>query len=336
MIENVREDSAVAQPEEVALDPEKRRKDWCFTENNPVEEPLDFISSIRDRTDRVQYMIFQLEKSKTGTLHYQGYIELKDPRDLTWIKNQISNRAHWEWRWKTREQARNYCRKEKTKISGPYEYGEWKEKAPGKRTDLIKLREQLASGEMTMKKLTQEGSANYQTIRVAEKFFEYYEVDLRVFVVKQVFWYYGKTGVGKSRRAAQEIVADGRPYFCCRGSKYVNGYNGQPLVLISELRASRYPYVDMLDLTDGYQLKVEIKGSFTIWKPEKIWITAPFHPADTYYMTAAMEGGIEQLLRRITKVECIGEENVRNNSAANLLEDRLNTVDQRYVNNNYM
>jgi len=312
------------------VDPDKKRRDWCFTENNPEEEPLDFISSIMDRTNDVQYIIFQREKSKKGTIHYQGYIELKTSRDTKWMKKYISKRAHLEWRKKTREQAREYCRKEKTKIDGPWEAGEWKIKKPGTRTDLVKLREGLIDGSITMKSLTQTGSANYQQIRVAEKLFEYMEPDLSKFRPKEVYWYYGRAGQGKTRKATEEMLADGRPYFCATVAKYVNGYNGQPLCWFDELRPLQYPYVYLLKMLDGYEIKLEIKGSFTIWKPEKIWITSPWHPEDAYYMTAAMEGGIEQLMRRITKCECIGEGyRPRENSSENLRNDRWNTPDLR-------
>jgi len=46
-------------------------KHWCFTYNNPVEDPFVFQKLVED-TWATTYCVFQPEKGDSGTPHYQG------------------------------------------------------------------------------------------------------------------------------------------------------------------------------------------------------------------------------------------------------------------------
>ena len=61
-----------AQPGRVNL--RGQRTCWCFTLNNPQNYDIDDkkLGDMIDREDRVRYYVFQLEKSESGTKHYQG------------------------------------------------------------------------------------------------------------------------------------------------------------------------------------------------------------------------------------------------------------------------
>lgn len=102
-------------------------KNWCFTLNNPTEED-------DPKGWPVKYVAWQLEKGEEGTLHHQGYVELDKTARITGLKK-INQKAHWEIRGGTQEQAIAYAQKEDTRVEGPWEQGE---KAPGRgtRTDL--------------------------------------------------------------------------------------------------------------------------------------------------------------------------------------------------------
>jgi len=302
-------------------------KFWCFTLNNPTIEPLDLLNEAVSKK-KVDYIVFQKEQGiDEHTIHYQGYIELKGNQRMSWLRNNISNQAHWEpkSRNSTREQARDYCMKDDTRIEGPFEAGEWKEKNTGRRTYLTMIRAQVDAGQRMIQILPV--CENFQQIRFAEKLVEYRQPTYE-YKKKKVVWYWGPTDTLKTKTALAKC--DPLDRYMTSSCEWMNGYYGESYVVFNDLRAKNFPYVDLLNLLDGYEIKLEIKGSFTIWKPEKIWITSPWHPEDAYYMTAAMEGGIEQLMRRITKCECIGEGyRPRENSSENLRNDRWNTPDLR-------
>ncbi len=86
--------------------------------------------------------------------------------------------------------------------------------------------------------------------------------------------------------------------------QWFDGYWGQKYAIIDEIRAKNWPYDLMLRLLDGYQVRLPIKGGFTIWKPEIIYITSPLHPRHLYkgQLEYNVDGGIDQLLRRITTI----------------------------------
>ena len=90
--------------------------------------------------------------------------------------------------------------------------------------------------------------------------------------------------------------------------QWFDGYFGQTHVIIDEFRAKCCPYNKLLGLLDGYQRQVPVKGSFTYWKPEVIYITAPLSPAETYAGQLEFHGSIDQLLRRITKIKNFEDE----------------------------
>lgn len=82
----------------------------------------------------VRYGVYQREKGEQGTEHFQGYVEFSTKKTFAALKTWLPT-AHFEVRKGTREQARNYCMKEDTRVDGPWEHGTWATQQ-GKRTDL--------------------------------------------------------------------------------------------------------------------------------------------------------------------------------------------------------
>jgi len=106
----------------------------CFIYNNPTELPAAFLKKFEDHRV-VRYVIFQLEEGENGTPHYQGYVELTGARTYSWFHNAFV-KCHVERRKGTRDQARDYCRKEDSRKEGPFECGDWSSGGAGSRTDL--------------------------------------------------------------------------------------------------------------------------------------------------------------------------------------------------------
>lgn len=131
--------------------PTSRR--WCFTENDPhmIETLIAYFGE--ERPSLVRYCVFQLEE--VDHTHLQGYVELTSPRKLTWLKANISSTAHWEISRGSRDEARNYCMKEDSRVDGPWEYGEFTAGGQGKRNDLSDACALIASG-ATRKQLAEQ------------------------------------------------------------------------------------------------------------------------------------------------------------------------------------
>lgn len=102
----------------------------------------------------LKYACWQLEIAPTtGQPHLQGYGELKSghrPR-LRAVKalfcGDFARTVHVEARQGTRDQARDYCRKEDTRAPGhlPQEFGRWGQ-GRGERMDLEAVRDMIANG----------------------------------------------------------------------------------------------------------------------------------------------------------------------------------------------
>ena len=58
----------------------KQNVNWVFTINNPTEDDNP------QRWDGVRYLVYQKEKGKEGTQHYQGYVVFEKKKSLGGVK----------------------------------------------------------------------------------------------------------------------------------------------------------------------------------------------------------------------------------------------------------
>lgn len=276
-----------------------RWRNVVFTLNNyTVEEQAMLVPNVD-----IKYIIYAEEVAPgTGTPHLQGYCEFYKQLRQVKVKELLGRRAHIERRKGTQRQAIDYCKKinqdppvePNTKV---FEAGV-KNKA-GERTDLTTIKEMVQECNLVeVLPLCQ----NYQQIRYAEKLYEYKSLSTE-YKKKQVFWFYGETGTGKTREAYKIIGDNDFWRSTTNGGQWFNGYYGQKYALIDELRAANWPYKLMLELLDGYEIRCPNKGGFTIWNPDTVIITCPRKPEDAYQGQLQYgDGHIDQLLRRITEV----------------------------------
>lgn len=112
-------------------------KRWCFTINNPTDQDKFWCDDEEENSKTFQYIIVQEEQGhEEETKHWQGFLILKDKKRLTWLKNHVNARAHWEVAKGTNEQARDYCRKDDTYTGGlRYEFGALPARAEIKKRD---------------------------------------------------------------------------------------------------------------------------------------------------------------------------------------------------------
>lgn len=241
---------------------------WCFTLNNPTA-PLDF-----SEHEAVTYAVWQKEAGENGTPHYQGYIEMSKPSRLTAMKKIIPG-AHFEKRRGTRDQARDYCMKEESRLDGSFEYGDFGAKRQGKRNDLVRLYESVKEGKPD-RQILEEDPATYM---------RYFKAVDRVRLViaprrdfkTEVYVIWGGTGLGKSYFCrAQSPEA----YWKQRGDWW-DQYDGGSDVIIDDFYGW-LKWDTLLRLCDENPCQVEIKGGHVNFAPKRIYITSNKAPSEWY------------------------------------------------------
>lgn len=286
-----------------------RYRNFVFTLNNYTDEDrARFV-----KNEYINYVVYGLEVAPTtGTPHLQGYVELKQQMGIKAIHKHLfgNQKVHIEKRKGSQKQAIDYCKK--INQNPPCEpntevFEEGNPTHQGKRSDLSHIDNMISEG-VTLGQVVQQ-CGNFQQIRYAEKRFEYKPLSPE-YIEKEVYWHYGETGTGKTRAVYEYIKhrqEEDKTFDFFRsnigGGQWFTGYNGQQLALLDEVRAGRWPYSTMLELLDGYEVRIPTKGGFTSWNPSIVFITSPLHPKDCYKGQLEFgDGHINQLLRRITAI----------------------------------
>lgn len=269
-----------------------RFRNACWTLNNYTETEEESIRNLlNSHPQRVKYLVYGMEKGENGTPHLQGYIELMNGCTLKSIKKLLGERAHIEMRRGTSEQAVTYCKKDGSFV----ELGTPSKQ--GSRKDLDEVR-QLALSE-GMRAVTR--TYNHQNIKVAEAFLTHNETprDWK----PTIKWFYGETGLGKSRKARhwlKEEGLEGDIYTKTDGKNWWPGYDGHKGVIIDDFRDSWWSLTEMLSLLDRYEKRIEYKGGYRQFRPTHIVVTSCMSPYDCYKATGE---SIKQLIRRIDLIE---------------------------------
>jgi len=91
--------------------PRFKSKYWCFTLNNYTDDELEMLRNLVGG-HLTTYAVFGKEVGESGTPHLQGYFEFKSRWDLIRLRRWALDRAHYEPRRGTAEEASNYCKKD--------------------------------------------------------------------------------------------------------------------------------------------------------------------------------------------------------------------------------
>jgi len=269
----------------------RKGRAFCFTLNNYTPEDEAELKANTDFT----YIIYGHEVAPTtNTPHLQGYVQFAKQVSPSFVKK-INKKIHWITANGNVEQNKKYCSK------GTDIFEKDEASYQGKRTDIVEIRKKMIEGKPMIEIIAEQQT--YQAIRLVEKLYEYKPLSAE-YKKKEVYWLYGETGTGKTRHAIERIKESGKDYWRSNigGGQWFNGYAGQPIALLDEVRAGEWKYSTMLQILDGYELRCPTKGGFTIWNPEIVYITSPKNPEDTYAGQLQFgDGHIDQLKRRITE-----------------------------------
>lgn len=247
----------------------------------------------------IKYMIYQLEKCpETGTLHYQGYLELEKPTRMNAVKRLFgSNSMHLEKRMGTQQEAIDYCRKDETRVEDTVILG--MPGVQGNRSDVENAVSILKQGGK-MINIVEENPALFIRGHKGLKAMEQLLIKQRLGKIIEnfeVIVYYGPTGTGKTWKAyhhRQDVFKV--PTYDMK-TLWFDGYDGESCILLDEFHG-QLDFNLLKQLLDRYVSQWPVKGSFIYSQWNTVLLTSNKHPMEWYSQQSIDEW--KQLERRIT------------------------------------
>lgn len=244
--------------------------------------------------DRAAFVIWQAERAPTTNYeHYQGYIRLKNPCTFNTVKALFPTQVHLEVSKGTEQQNIDYCSKEESRISGPWQFG--RPSMQGKRSDLDELVQAVIENKSNLE-IASENPVGYSRFATHLK-------NLRVALTVpkrrpklNVYVLVGLTGTGKSYWAWENF-----PDLYCpivtKDRVWWDGYNQNPTILLDDYRGG-INYPDLLRYLDVYPLTGEIKGGTVALNYVNVVITSNNHIGEWY--PTLSHADLDPLRRRFT------------------------------------
>lgn len=266
----------------------------CFTLNN-----WTFLEYVAITEYNWKWMVVGKELSASNTPHLQGAGIFLKQMALSSIKKIPGLlRAHIEPMMGTCTDSLIYCSKQD---GAAFSKGTMPE--PGKRNDLEACIESIREG-ATMKDLAEKHGV--EVVKYHKGL-----IALRSLLAHtraeppKVIWIFGPTGVGKTRGCidfTEQYM--GGDFWTSNGAlQWFDGYDGQRVAIIDDLRGKHCSFSFLLRLLDRYTLRVPFKGGFVEWNPEIIFITCPSPPDTLFEMRGKhLPEDLGQLNRRLTQV----------------------------------
>lgn len=258
-------------------------KRWVFTINNPIDSDHFW----DNEAGIIQYMVLQEEQGENGTRHWQGYLVLKKAQRLSWLKNNVNGRAHWEKANGTDEECIAYCTKAETRVEGglQVEIGERPQRKERQgRSEFVeaamKELEALKSGykrprEVDVAAMMAPGFTAAYKLLTADVLGPY-RPDLKILTMV------GPPGTGKSFAIQKHFPNHGK---CIMGNNGIWFQNPCAEVVVFEEFCGQIQLQRMLQFLDVYPLALEVKGGMAPAMYNTVIITSNT-PPDGWYKGA--------------------------------------------------
>jgi len=274
---------------------------FVFTLNNYTDAELEDISSFAE-DELVVYLCYGLEVAPTtGTPHVQGYFSIRTPTRVTGISRKFPEhsfltRCRFDLANGTRQQNTAYCAKTRPGDTANEVFFESDSSKQGRRTDLEKAVETLASSGLA-------GVADEHPVQFVK-----FPNGLRALAERYeaprsskptVLWWYGGTGTGKTYSAYEFARAESLSIWkSSRTLKWWPHYEQQDVALIDDFRKDFVTFHGLLTILDRYPETVEVKGGHRQLNSKFFIITSCYPPWSVY----ETREDVGQLLRRIDQV----------------------------------
>ncbi len=247
-------------------------RSWCFT---LYDVELDLFT-LFGGMPHCRYAVWQRESCPdTHREHFQGYIEFHQPVRMSVVKSVLGG-AHIESRRGSREQARDYCRKEESRVEGPWEFGTWTPGGQGARSDLLAVACAISGGKRAAEIADLFPVQFIKFHRGIEKLIEVlHPVAGRDNV--SVTMLIGKPDTGKSHFCKALEGAYWYP-----PGKWLCNYQGELIMVLDEFRGNWMCYQTLLRLLDSTPLMMECKGGHSPILATSFFITSNLLPDQWY------------------------------------------------------
>ena len=242
----------------------ERHRCYSFTDNKCKD--LEEYNTLKD----CRYIIVGEETAPTtGKKHWQCYVQFENPVSFAQCKKRLPEGVHIEVSKGNAEQNKKYCSKEGNVL---VEKGETKDQ--GERSDLEVCYDMIRKGKSLLE------VADLHPIQFSKyhsAFKEYRKLVQQQrnkhFRKVEVEFVTGPTGCGKTRYAVES--AEENDWYKIEGCemKWWDGYENEKHLVIDEY-ANDVKITKMLNLLDGYQLRLPVKCSFTYAGWTKVIITS--------------------------------------------------------------
>ena len=262
-----------------------RQRQWVGTWNNPSmsdEEFKEYLNNLCDE-EILQYGIFQREKGeKTGTIHFQFFVNYKNPQYFKKVKESyLPYGCHFAPMISTAERCRAYCSKVDTRISGPYEVGEFEYER--QRSDLKKAIQMIDEGipfEVVKEIYSTQCVLYERQLRSREQQNKLSKFSNQCRNV-EVTYIYGSAGIGKTSSIYKKYGFDD-VFFVSDYEKYMfENYNYKKILVFDEF-AGQVKIPQMNRYLDIYPLELRGLGKKYPACYDKVFILSNFSPSKVY------------------------------------------------------
>ena len=263
----------------------QQSKNYAFTEYNME---MDWKSFWDKNNDVLAYIRIGEEICpSTKRLHYQGWLQFNNKKRFGGMKKLLP-KANFGACIASEEHNDNYCKKDNKYVS----YGKWTKQ--GCRSDLELLQKDIRNG-MKKDEIMEKHFSLFCRHRngINEYLSRYQNKSVPKWRNLEIYYIYGSTGTGKTRASVKYTDYKTEGY----NLKWWDGYNGEESILIDEYN-NDVNITKLLNLLDGYKLRLEVKGGTTYARWNKVYITSNLSPHQLH--PNAKKRHIEALFRRIT------------------------------------
>lgn len=281
----------------------KRSRNWTFTIHDPQDLP-DFVTNkVLAELSAVKYYVIGTETCpNTGRKHWQGFLQAENSIRFAQVKKILvceHTKAHIEVGKTSAWSNMLYCKKgeqskeewESLHETGP-NYGKNAQVQEKGEAPSNPKRKGDAGGAATKAKwtnivhLAKKGRMDEIAEEAPHAYVQCYrtlkQIGADSMVAKDLekmdnYWFYGKSGVGKSKLARMRFPDYYVKNSVLDGMKWWDGYRGQETVIVEDISEFSPKFVDCLKIwSDEYPFMAEYKGGSFLIRPKRIVVTSQY------------------------------------------------------------